>query len=116
MADDSTELRLAKMYREEGDKLREQANADLEAARYERGQADHAKRTAEDHHRAAAECKRWLEQHDEAKVRAIVAAADEKLKQAQELMAQYNADRHGAMISLQSIDARERAEREQPAA
>jgi hypothetical protein len=31
MADDSTELRLAKMYREEGDKLREQANADLEA-------------------------------------------------------------------------------------
>jgi hypothetical protein len=108
---DSTELRLAKIYREEGEQLRKEAAADLEAARYERGQAEHAKRTAEDHHRAATECKRWLEQHDEAKVRAVIAAADDKLKQAQELMAQYRADYHQAAISLNQINEREQAER-----
>jgi hypothetical protein len=77
--DDTVELRLARAYRDEGGKLRKQAAADLEAARYERGQAEHRLRTAEDNLRAAAECKRWLEQHDEAKVRAQVAAADSSL-------------------------------------
>ena len=110
MADDSTELRLAKLYREEGDKLREQANADLEAARYERGQAEHAKRLTEQMERSIAARERWLEQHDEAKVRAVVAAADDKLKQAQELMAQYRADYHQAAISLNQINEREKAE------
>jgi hypothetical protein len=38
-------------------------------------------------------------------------AADAKLAEAKQLMANYNADRHGAMIALQQIDAREKAER-----
>jgi hypothetical protein len=37
-------------------------------------------------------------------------AADEKLKQAQELMAQYRADYHEAANSLNQINAREKAE------
>jgi hypothetical protein len=110
MADDSTELRLAKLYREEGDKLREQANADLEAAKYERGQAEHRLAIVAQMERSIAARERWLEQHDEAKVRAVVAAADDKLKQAQELMAQYRADYHQAAISLNQINEREKAE------
>jgi hypothetical protein len=43
-------------------------------------------------------------------------AAEAKLAEAKALLAQYSADRHGAAIALQQIDARERAEREQPAA
>ena len=108
---DTVELRLARAYRDEAEQIKKAAEQDLEAARYERGQAEHARRTAEDHNRAAAECKRWLEQHDEAKVRAIVAAADDKLKQAQELMASYDAAKHGAAIALVQINERERAER-----
>jgi hypothetical protein len=107
---DSTELRLAKAYREEAEQIKKAAEQDRGAAEYERGQADHARRTAEDHNRAAAERVRWLEQHDEAKVRAIVADAEAKLKQAEDLMKAYNADKHGAAIALQQINAREKRE------
>ena len=102
MADDNdtVELRLARAYRDEAEQIKKAAEQDLEAARYERGQAEHARRTAEDHNRAAAECKRWLEQHDEAKVRAIVAAADEKLKQAEELIASVDKERRAAATVL----------------
>jgi hypothetical protein len=112
MADD-VELRLARAYRDEAEQIKKAAEQDLEAAHYERGQAEHRLRTAETTLRAAEECKRWLEQHDEARVRALVAAADAKLKEARELMKAYDADRHGAMISLQQIDAREQAERQE---
>ena len=114
MAEDSdtVELRLARAYRDEGDKLRKQAAADLEAARYERGQGEHARRTGEDHNRAATERVRWLEQHDEAKVRAIVAEADAKLKQAQDVMKDFNSTRHGAAKALVEINQRERRQAE----
>ena len=111
MADDSTELRLARAYRDEAEQIKKAAEQDLEAARYERGQAAHALKTAEDHSRAAAECRQWLEQHGEAEVRAIVAAADKALAEARELMKAYNADKHAAAISLNQINAREKAER-----
>jgi hypothetical protein len=112
MADDNdtVELRLARAYRDEAEQIKKAAEQDLEAARYERGQADFRQRTAEDHNRAAGERVRWLEEHDEAKVRAIVAAADDKLKQAQELMASYDAAKHGAAIALVQINEREQAE------
>ena len=101
----------AQRLRDEAAADRKAAAADREAAEYALGQAEHRLRTAEDHNRAAAECKRWLEQHDEAKVRALVAAADDKLKQAQELMASYDAAKHGAAIALVQINEREKAER-----
>jgi hypothetical protein len=43
-------------------------------------------------------------------------AADAKLKAAQELLASYDKDKHAAAISLNQINERERAEREQSAA
>ena len=108
---DSTELRLARAYRDEAEQIKKAAEQDLEAARYERGQIEHAKRIMEQTERSIAARERWLEQHDEAKVRAVIAAADDKLKQAQELMAQYRADYHQAAISLNQINERELAER-----
>jgi hypothetical protein len=95
----------AERMRDEAAEDRRAAAADGEAAAYDRGQAEHRLRTAEDNLRAAAEDRRWLEQHDEAKVRAIVAAADEKLKQAQELMASYDAAKHAAALKLAGKDA-----------
>jgi hypothetical protein len=93
---------------------RKAAAADREAAAYDRGQAEHRLRTAEATLRAAEECKRWLEQHDEARVRAIVAAADKALAEAKALKADYDAAKHGAAIALQQINEREK--REQSAA
>ena len=115
MSDDepSLELKLARAAYAEAEKIKKAAEQDRAAAEYDRGQAEHRLRTAEATLRAAEECKRWLEQHDEARVRALVAAADAKLKEARELMKAYDADRHGAMISLQQIDAREQAERQE---
>jgi hypothetical protein len=113
MSDDepSLELKLARAAYAEAEKIKKAAEQDRAAAEYDRGQAEHRLRTAEATLRAAEECKRWLEQHGEAEVRAIVAAADKALAEARELMKAYNADKHGAMISLQRIDAREKAER-----
>jgi hypothetical protein len=104
--------------RAEAERMRDEAAADRKAAEaareqatYTLGQSVHRLRNAEDHARAAAEDRRWLEQHDEAKVRAIVTEAEAKLKQAADLMKAYDADRHGAAIALQQINAREQAER-----
>jgi hypothetical protein len=108
---DSTELRLAKMYREEGDKLREQASADLEAARYERGQIEHAKRTMEQTERSIAVREQKLKELGEPEFAAREQAAEAKLAEAKTLLAQYSADRHGAAIALQQINEREKAER-----
>jgi hypothetical protein len=110
MADDSTELRLAKMYREEGDKLRGQANADLEAARYERGQIEHAKRIMEQTERSIAERERKLKELGEPELVAREQAAAAKLAEAKALMATYNNDKHAAAIALQQINEREKAE------
>jgi len=62
--------------------------------------------------RAAEECKRWLEQHDEAKVRAIVADAEQKLAEAKALKADCDVTKLGAGRALIEINKREKAERE----
>jgi hypothetical protein len=90
---------------------RKAAEEDRKAAEYERGQADFRQRTAEDHNRAAGERVRWLEEHDEVRVRALVAAADKALAEAKALKADYDAANHGAAIALVQINEREKAER-----
>ena len=106
----SLELKLARAAYAEAEKLKKAAEQDRAAAEYERGQADFRQRTAEDHNRAAGERVRWLEQHDEARVRALVAAADKALAEARALKADYDAAKHGAAIALQQINEREKAE------
>jgi hypothetical protein len=104
--------------RAEAERLQREANEyhvaaekKLADANYALGQSEHRLRTAEATLRAVQEREQWLEQHDEARVRALVAAAEQKLTEAQELMKAYKADKHGAMISLQQINEREKAER-----
>jgi hypothetical protein len=111
MADETLELKLARQAYAEAEQIKKAAEQDRAAAEYDRGQADHRLRTMEQLERSITAREQWLAQHDEAKVRAIVAAADDKLKQAQELMASYDAAKHGAAIALQQINERETAER-----
>src|SRR6516164_9909865 len=99
--DESVELRLARAYRDEGERLRKAAEQDLEAARYERGQAEHRLRTMEQMERSISERERKLKELGEPELVAREKAAADKLKQAQQLMKAYDADRHGAAIALQ---------------
>jgi hypothetical protein len=107
----SLELKLARAAYAEAEKIKKAAEQDRVAAEYDRGQAEHRLRTAEATLRAAQERERWLEQHGEAEVRALVAAADDKLKQAQELMKDYNREKHSAAINFNRQIEREDAER-----
>ena len=107
----SLELKLAKAAYAAAEEMKKAAEQDRAAAEYERGQAAHALRTAADNERSTAERVRWLEQHGETEVRALVAAADAKLAEARSLLAQYSADRHGAARALIAINEREQAER-----
>ena len=110
-----TELRQARAVAErlaqEAAADRKAATADREAAAYDRGQAEHRLRTAEATLRSAQEREQWLAQHGEAEVRALVATADDKLKQAQELMKDYNREKHSAAINFNRQIEREDAER-----
>jgi len=108
--DESVELRLARAYRDEGERLRKAAEQDLEAARYERGQAEHRLHTMEQMERSISERERKLKELGEPELVAREKAAADKLKQAQQLMKAYDADRHGAAIALQQINEREKAE------
>jgi hypothetical protein len=108
--DDTVELRLAKAYRDEAEQIKKRAEQDRAAAEYERGQADHRLRTVQDTLRADEECKRWLEQHDYAKVRAMFDAAEAKLDEVRSLLSQYSAERHGAARALIEINEREKRE------
>jgi hypothetical protein len=112
MADDDIplDLKLARAPRDEAEQYRQAAEKDLEAARYERGQIEHAKRFIEQTEKGVAERERRLAELNESELVARENAAAAKLKQAEELMAQYRADYHQAAISLNQIDAREKAE------
>ena len=78
----------------------------------ERGQADHRHRLIADLERSVQQREaRLLNELSEGQLLAREKAAVEKLKQAQDLMSRYDNDRHSAMLALQSIDAREKAER-----
>jgi peroxiredoxin len=86
--------------------------ADRERAEYQYGQAEHRLATVAQMERSIAARERWLEQHDEAKVRALVAAADKALADAKALKADYDAAKHSAARALVEINEREKAERE----
>ena len=112
MSDDehmTVELRLAKAYREEGEKLRQQAAADLESARYERGQIEHTRHRIEQTERGIAERERRLQQLGEAELVRREQEADAKLKQAQQLLAEFNSTKHEAARALVEINKREAA-------
>jgi hypothetical protein len=113
---DSTELRLARAYRDEAEQIKRAAEQDLEAARYERGQAEHRLRTTEQMERSIPARERKLKELGEAELVAREQAAKAKLKEAQELMKDYSSDKHAAARAIAEINERERREKSERAA
>jgi hypothetical protein len=110
MADDepSVELRLARAYRDEAERIKKAAEQDLEAARYERGQADHRLATVAQMERSIAAREQRLKELGEDALLAREQAVAAKLKEVQELMKDYSSDRHSAARAISAIDERER--------
>jgi len=105
---------LAQRKLDEARELNAAAEKKLADAAYKLGQSEHRLRTVEAIERSVAERERALKQAGEPEFLAREKAAHKALADAQQLMKAYNADRHGAMISLQQINEREK--REQSAA
>jgi hypothetical protein len=115
MSDDTLELKLARQAYAEAEQIKKAAEQDLEAARYERGQIEHAKRIMEQTERSIATRERKLKELGEPELVSREKAADAKLKEAQQLMKDYDASKHSAAIALQQINEREKAERSEAA-
>src|SRR6516165_4654132 len=118
MADEAMNLADARAYAVAAERslaeaaaIRKSAEADLEAAKHERGQAEHRRREIAQIEKSVAERELRLAQHNEAELVAREQAAEAKLAEVRDLLSQYSADRHGAAIALQQINAREQAER-----
>ena len=103
--------------RAEAERLAAEAAADRKAAEealakaeYERGQAQHALREKQALEKNISARERWLKEHSEDVMLAREADAVAKLKQAQDLMASYDAAKHQAALEL-ARDQREAVER-----
>ena len=116
MTDDGPlELKLARAAYAEAEQIKKAAEQDRAAAEYERGQVEHRHRKIMQIERGIAEREKRLVELGEAKPVAREKAADDKLKQAQQLMKAYDKDRHAAAIALTQINEREKAERSEAA-
>ena len=107
----SLELKLARAAYAAAEEIKKAAEQDRAAAEYDRGQAERSLREIQVLEKSIAAREQKLRELGEDALVARERAAEAKLAEAQTLLAQYQADRHGAMISLQRIDAREKAER-----
>jgi hypothetical protein len=124
--DIAKQLAEARKTKKEADETAKQAATDLETARYERGQAEHATRTAAAQATANQQRERELKGHEtelavrrntfeqeaanwkanvesrEADLKAREAIASKKLNDAQKLMAAYDEAKHKAALKLAS--------------
>ena len=105
-APDPTEL--AVRFRNEGEVLRKQAAADLEAAQTERAHIERRHHDIAELEKNISRREEHLRQLGEPAFLEREAAAADKLAKAEALMASYQRDKHAAAIALQQIDARER--------
>jgi hypothetical protein len=100
----------AQRLRDEAAELNRVADIKLRDGNYALGQARHTQATVAQMERSISERERKLKELGEPEFLEREKAAAEKLKQAQELMQAYDRDRHAAAISLNQINAREKAE------
>jgi hypothetical protein len=114
MADESLELRLARQAYAEAEQIKKAAEQDRAAAEYDRGQAERSLRECQVLEKSIAARERRLVELGEPKLIEREKAAEAKLKEAQAVMKDYNATRHGAAKALVEINEREK--REQSAA
>jgi hypothetical protein len=108
--DESLELKLARQAYAEAAATKKAAEQDLEAARYERGQADRSLREIQTLEASIAKREQALKQAGEPAFLARMAAADKALADAKKLMADYDKEKHAAAISLNQINEREKRE------
>jgi hypothetical protein len=108
---------VAKAYRAEAEQIKRAAEQDLEAARYERGQIEHAKRAMEQLEASIVKREQALKQAGEPEfVARLAAAADKALAEAKAIKADYDAIKHGAAQALVEINEREKRREQSPAA
>ena len=108
--DEGLELKLARQAYAEAAATKKAAEQDLEAARYERGQADRSLREIQTLEASIAKREQALKQAGEPAFLARMAAADKALADAKKLMADYDKEKHAAAISLNQINEREKRE------
>ena len=106
-APDPTEL--AVRFRNEGEVLRKQAAADLEAAQTERAHIERRHRDIAELEANISRRERKLAELQEPAFLEREAAAAKALADAKAWMAQYSADKHGAARALIAINEREAA-------
>jgi hypothetical protein len=111
----SLELKLARQAYAEAAATKKAAEQDLEAARYERGQADRSLREIQVLEASIAKREQALKQAGEPAFLARIAAADKALAEARALKADYDAAKHGAARALVEINEREKRERSEAA-
>jgi hypothetical protein len=112
MKDDvSLELKLARQARDEAAADRKAAAADLEAARYEHEMAERRHRDVAELEANISRREAKLKELSEPEFVAREKAADAKLKEAQELVASVDKEKHAAAINFNRLIAREDAER-----
>jgi hypothetical protein len=90
---------------------RRAAAKDLAAASYEREQTERRHRDIAELEANISRREAKLKELGEAALLEREAAADAKLRQAEELLARYDKDRHRAVLALAAIDQREREAR-----
>jgi hypothetical protein len=116
MTDETLELKLARAAYAEAEKMKKAAEQSQAAAEYAQGQAERSLREIQVLEASIAKREQALKQAGEAEFVAREKAADAKLKEAQEVMKDYSAAKHGAARAIVEINEREKAEREQSAA
>ena len=109
-APDPTELAIR--FRNEGEVLRKQAAADLEATQTERAHIERRHRDIAELEANISRRERKLVELQEAAFLEREQAAADKLVQAQELMQAYDREKHHAAINFNQMIEREKAERE----
>jgi hypothetical protein len=102
----------AQRLRDEASEFRAQADIRLRDANYNLGQARHSQANVAAMERSIAERERKLKELGEPELVAREQAADEKLKRAEELMADYDKEKHAAAINLNQSFERDKRERE----
>jgi hypothetical protein len=108
--DEPLDLKLAKKIRAEAEAHHKAGEEAFAKAEYALGQADHRHRAMVELEANISRREAKLKELGESDLVAREKAAAAKLKQAEDLMKEYRADYHQAAISLNQINAREKAE------
>ena len=107
---DSTELRLARAYRDEAEQIKKAAKQDRAAAEYDRGQAARSLAEIQELEKSIAAREQRLTERGIADLDRREKEVKEALAEIKTLTAAYSKDKHAAAIYLSQCAEREKAE------